>query len=480
MDAQRISQRRSTWQQRVALRYIQLGPASSLQQLTLLGGLWALSGFAASQLLRFGGNLFLTRLLFPELFGLMALVNSFIIGLNLLSEVGIGNSIIQNRLGNTPAFLNTAWTLQVVRGSGLWLISLALAFPLAQFYGDLRLAWLIPLVGLTTLIAGFNSTRLFTLQRELNLRVRVSIDLASQILSLALMIGWAWLSPTIWALVAGNLAAALIKLALSYSVPPRLLPRPSWDNMAARAIFTFGRWIFVATALMFFAEQIDRLMLGKLFPLQLFGVYSIAETLADLPRSLTTAFSSQVLFPAISKIANLPRAALRAKLLRHRQPILFSLALGLAVFFSSGDLLIHRLYDARYAAASWMLPLLALGFWPRLLSNTIEPSLLAIGKPKYTALGQLSRFLFTLFGIWMGFQSIGVAGAVLALTLNDLPFYVIVSYGLWREGLLGIRQDLRATVALAILLTILLGARWLLGWGLPLDALTTGTPFMAQ
>ena len=80
----------------------------------------------------------------------------------------------------------------------------------------------------------------------------------------------------------------------------------------------------------------------------------------------------------------------------------------------------------------------------------------------------------------MGFQSIGVAGAVLALTLNDLPFYVIVSYGLWREGLLGIRQDLRATVALAILLTILLGARWLLGWGLPLDALTTGTPFMAQ
>ena len=73
-----------------------LGNMSSLKKLAIRGTIWTIVGYGASQILRFGSNLILTRLLFPKLFGLMALLNTFIIGLHLFSDIGIGTIIIQN------------------------------------------------------------------------------------------------------------------------------------------------------------------------------------------------------------------------------------------------------------------------------------------------------------------------------------------------------------------------------------------------
>jgi hypothetical protein len=61
-------------------------------------------------------DLILTRLLFPEAFGLMALVQVFMGGLQMFSDLGVNMSIIQSKRGEDPDFLNTAWTFQILRG----------------------------------------------------------------------------------------------------------------------------------------------------------------------------------------------------------------------------------------------------------------------------------------------------------------------------------------------------------------------------
>src|SRR5258708_38799692 len=116
-----------------------------------------MGGYAASQLLRLASNLILTRLLFPAVFGEVALVFIFIQGLAMFSDVGTGPAIIQNHRGDDPSFINTAWTIQSARGAILWLASWAISWPLAAFYGQPALPWLIPAACFTALLGGFES-----------------------------------------------------------------------------------------------------------------------------------------------------------------------------------------------------------------------------------------------------------------------------------------------------------------------------------
>lgn len=72
---------------------------------------WIVLGYGGSQAIRLASNLILTRLLFPEAFGLMALIQVVIVGLTLFSDVGIAPSIAQSKRGDDRDFLDTAWTI---------------------------------------------------------------------------------------------------------------------------------------------------------------------------------------------------------------------------------------------------------------------------------------------------------------------------------------------------------------------------------
>jgi len=144
------------------------------------------------------------------------------------------------------------------------------------------------------------------------------------------------------------------------------------------------------------------------------------------------------------------------------------MALAIASLTVAGDAVIRVLYDKRYAAGAWMLPILALGIWPSALASTIDSSLTAIGKPRYAAGGNLYKILFTAIGIPLAFRIMGEAGAVLVVAMNDLPYYGQIAYGLRREGLSTWAQDLKATVLLLAIMALALMARSGLGFGTPL------------
>src|SRR5207253_738359 len=108
----------------------------SIKQLAKTAALWAGIGYTGSVGLRLVSNMLLTRLLFPSAFALMGLAQIFISGLQMLTDVGVQVGVIQSRHGNDPKFLNTAWTVQVVRGLVLCLIAGALGWPIALLYKE--------------------------------------------------------------------------------------------------------------------------------------------------------------------------------------------------------------------------------------------------------------------------------------------------------------------------------------------------------
>ena len=159
-------------------------PIKAPLQKALGGAFWTAGGYGVRQILRFANNLILTRLLFPELFGLMAIVNLFVLGLNLFSDIGLNPAIIQSKRGDEATFLNTAWTIQVMRGVVLTVGAFFLAWPVSIFYDQPILLWALPVSGLTALFAGFNSTRMAEANRHLRMRELVFVELSAYVIGL--------------------------------------------------------------------------------------------------------------------------------------------------------------------------------------------------------------------------------------------------------------------------------------------------------
>ena len=445
--------------------------SSSLKKQAVRGTIWTVFGYGSSQVLRFGGNLILTRLLVPDLFGLMALVQVFITGLNLFSDIGINPSIIRSDRGDDPIFLNTAWTIQVIRGFGLWIGCLIIALPVANFYNDSRLLWLIPIVGLTTIVSGFNSTSLASLNRHMEVGKLAIFELIVQIVSLIVLVVWAALSPTIWALVGGNLVSIALTAYWSHRLNWLKPNRFAWNKEVIQEITSFGKWIFLSTAMSFLASQADRIILGKFFSLEMLGIYVVAFTFADIPRQVSQKVSSKVIFPVVSQLINLPRKTLKARILKKRWKLLLLMIFIVTALVSLGDLVIVSLYDSRYEQAAWMLPIIALGLWPLLLTLTFAPVLIAIGKPVYSAIGNCLKFIYMIVLLPLAFSKMGILGAIIAIAFNDIPFYLAVNYGLWKEKLTGISQDIQATILLIVLITLVLIVRFKMGFGFPIDGI---------
>lgn len=420
----------------------------SLKGLALRGAAWTVLGYGTGQVLRLGGNLILARLLFPEAFGLMALVNVVLQGLHMFSDVGVGPSIIQNKRGDDPRFLNTAWTLQIIRGLVLALCAWLIAWPVAQFYQQSQLLELISVTALTALIAGFNSTGLYTANRHMALGRLTAVDLAGQAASLVVMVVWALLVPSVWALVGGGLAHAVTRLLLSHFALPGPRNRIHWDPAAWRALFQFGRWIFLATGVHFIAGQADRLLLGHYLPLGVLGVYSVAFLLSDAVARVGSQVSHRVLYPAFSRVARHDRKRLGVVYYRTRLLLDAGFLSGAGLLMTVGQHVVHLLYDERYAAACWMIQILAL----RIAFNTTLPpaamALSSIGFPRYGFIASCGRAAFLVLGIPLGWALGGIVGAVWAIALADLAMLPPLWWGMHRNGLLSLLRELRAVAFL--------------------------------
>jgi len=443
----------------------------NLEQRALKGTGYVVLAYGIATGLRLISSMVLSRLFAPAYFGLMALTTTIIVGLYLVSHLGLEDGVIQHANGEQSNFLFTAWTLQVIRGALLFLITIPLAFPVAAFYHERLLISLLPMLGFTCIVGAFSSPSLLLLARQMGV-ARVSfLELLTALVQFAVTAIWALIHADIWALVGGKLVSEIVRTAVSYYIAPTTRPRFILEPEAFSYLIRFGRWILLSTGLTFFALQSDRLILGKLISWQMLGVYGIAYTLSDVPRQVISQFSSRVGYPFIARFSGLPRREFRSVLMRYRGYVLALGALALTVVITTGDRFIFHVYDKRYHQAAWMVVILGCGLWHTLISATMTPVLLSIQKAYYHTIA-MALYCLTLFiCLPLGFHLFGILGAVVAVAISDFPVYVVSSFALAREKISLIRQDMQLTLLFLVLLSIALLLRYSIGLPTPFHAI---------
>ncbi len=412
----------------------------SLRQRVFHSSSWTLIGYGVNQALRLAGNLILTRLLFPEAFGMMAIFMAVNFGVHMLSDVGVGPTIVQKENGNDPVFLNTVWTVQIVRGVLAWLALCAFAWPASKLYNEPLLALLLPIAGLIAIIGGFTPTKFYTAQRNLEAYKITMIDVGSYAFGLLCTIILAWSMKSVWALVWGSVINTCLQLVASHLFLHGIKNRFAWDHSSLKHIRGFGRWILLGSVLTFLSGEGVRLLIGAMLDMRQLALFTLAGTMSLMFWQAIQQLAGRVFFPAYSEVyrnnpEKLPQVLFKARL------VVILPTWGLAVFFIFfGSALMGLLYDQRYHESGLMLQQLAAGTLISCIWGSYAGVLLAMGKAAattvLTAIQVACQIGLMAMAYYLGKGS-DLVIVIAAANWLVYPFYayVLSRYGLWQRKL---------------------------------------------
>jgi O-antigen/teichoic acid export membrane protein len=419
---------------------------SKLRQSLLNGSVWTIFGFGAGQVLRFGKSLILTRLLFPDAYGVMSVVWSVLYALGMLSDAGLSAAAIRHPKGDTPDFLNTLWTAKVIRGTLIFITTCCISHPISLYCKMPDLVWLIPLAGSTMLIAGFNSTNVYSLQRKMEYRHTTILDFSNEVLISTITIAWAYLSPSMSSLIGGTIIGAIYYMVCTHTILPGIKNRFRWDMPAIHDIFHFGKWVFASSVIFLISVQGDKFILARYLDATMLGIYSIAIMLSEVVSGVISKLNANVFYTALSQVINTDRTQLKNKFYKLRLGIDFALIMPIAILLVVSEDVIRLLYDPRYHAAGWMLQILCVRLLMIAQLSSSESCLFSLGKPQYAVVLNICRASWIIIGVPIAWHAYGMEGVVWTVATTEVLVCLVLWRGMAREKLLSIIYEFRSAV----------------------------------
>ncbi|MDP9057309.1 MAG: oligosaccharide flippase family protein [Pseudomonadota bacterium] len=428
--------------------------------------LWTIGTYAASASIRFGSNIVLSRLLAPEIMGIVVIAQAIRTGSDLLTDLGPEQNVVHSPHGDDEKFLNTVWSMQIIRGSLASLLCLCLSPLLARFYRvDVAI---LAVVSAAPLLNSLMSTSVFSLSRTLNVKSRNLFELASEAIGLILIITLAFTLRNVWAPLLGIILSIGARSAISY-----LLPHPRHrfvlDKVHSRAIFHFSKWISLSSIAFYAAIFVDRLFLGRVVSLGTLGIYGLAKAIAELPITVAGRLAFQIVFPFVANHGDdLGKGSpARAELARTRSHFLLLVLVGTGTVMAWSDWIVIFLYGHRYAAAGWMLCIMLISSWIATLSSLNEATVFGRGKTKSVSIANVFRFVMMATLLPTGFALMGLPGAIFALLGSELTRYCILMRTQIRIRTNFAVQDAMLSLSLLAVFGGWSGVRLALGLGVP-------------
>jgi O-antigen/teichoic acid export membrane protein len=399
---------------------------SSLKSRIISSLSWNTLSFGSSQALRFLSNIVLTKLLYPEAFGLITLTQTIIFGATMLADLGVKTVIIQDPIGDNQEFLNTAWLMHLLQGLVVFLLTIPLSFWAASHYHQPDLKLLIIATGFTTIISCLESTKITSARRKMQLKEVTIIALASQIISIIVTLLFAWQLKNVWAIVIGNLIGVVLNTALSHTYIAGENNQFHFNKSHAKKIFNFSKWIFISSSLTFVAGEGNKLLIGTFMSLKDLALYGIAANLSSLSWLLTQVFSSS-LYPAYTEVYRTAPEKFNHLLTKSRLLLINSSVIISFVLVIAGPKLTVLLYDSRYDGVGEYLRILALGAIIASINTSYMGVLFAINKAKLSTYLLIIQIIIQCICVYIGYQINGSMGIVIGISILNILMYIFYS-----------------------------------------------------
>jgi len=381
------------------------------------GGIWVFALRIVDRLFGLARTIILARLLAPTDFGLFGIALLAMSALGTFSQTGFSAALIRKKEDTKP-YLDTAWTIQAIRGVLLALILFVIAPYVAAFFEAPAAKHILQAIGLSVLFQGFTNIGVVYFQKELEFHKQFVYQFSGTLVDVGIAISVAFIFRSVWALVIGLLAGNLVRMVVSYFVHP-YRPHLGFNHVQFKELFGFGKWILGSSILVFLVTQGDDIFVGKLLGVAALGFYQLAYRISNMPATEITHVISQVTFPAYSMLQE-SLSKLRTAYLKVLQLTAFiSIPLAGLIFILAPD------FTRLFLGQKWMpmvpaMQVLVLAGLIRSIMATTGPIFGAVGQPGIATRWQVVRLIVLGASIYPLTSLWGILGASVSVFLGNL------------------------------------------------------------
>ena len=245
------------------------------------------------------------RLLGPEEVGLYAMAITMMTGITVFGQVGFKSAFIVHHYRSEEEkarWLITMWTANVSINIILSILLALLAWPISHIIGDERLFSLILALTVAPVLTALVNPQVIHQERMMQYRTMAWVELSRVIAITSIMIVFAYLYRSVWAMVIGHVGGTILSLLLSYWLKREFLPYPQLDKEALRAFIHYGKNIILISLLLYLITQLDNAIIGSQLGMKMLGIYLLVYQITMTPVGIIASVFGHTMQPFLSNI----------------------------------------------------------------------------------------------------------------------------------------------------------------------------------
>lgn len=321
----------------------------------------------------------MSRILSPEEYGIMTIINVFIVFFQLFSDMGLGTGVIQNKnLSNDD--ISDIFSVSVYLGCGLFVAFSLFSYPIALIYENGIYVSLGVIMSFSLMFNAFNMIPNAVLLREKRFLALAIRTIVISFISFTVTIFFAFHGAGVYSLVIQSVVQAIGLFACNiFSTKIRFKIKPNLSPI--KGIWGYSMYQFGAQTLNYFNRNLDNLLIGKMFSKEELGYYNKAYTLMQYPIGYLPGVITPVLHPILSEHQE-NKAYIYEKYMQVLKLLSLIGCFGAALCFFAGEEIIIIVFGKQWEASILPFKILSLSLWFQILTNTIAPIYQSIGNTK--------------------------------------------------------------------------------------------------
>lgn len=246
-------------------------------------------------------NIILARLLSPDDYGILAILNVFIVLTQVLTQHGINNALVQKQ-NLTEKDYSTGLILSMALSVVLYFVLFGISPFIAYFYENPNITVYLRVLALSIFPVSLNAVFMAILMKTMQFRKIMIIGIVSSILACMLGVFLAYIGFGIWSLIIQQIMSNVLQSVLLL-ILVRWRYAICFSKSSASFILRYGGAISIAAIIDNLYYDLESLVVGKWFSKSLLGFYTNARTYPLRVISSVKDTIAGVVFPAMSKVA---------------------------------------------------------------------------------------------------------------------------------------------------------------------------------